>query len=217
MFDCMCNTLNSCYFRVIVPHNSVRTPDNTTLCGNQADEEFPSLLSKHCCFSRYSAKPTQSNPHHRMLLFQIYFRGVLYSENWLLALSCTSVRPSDRAEHVAFHRNDSREKRSVHFSNFMQRRKAVPYRRFGTAYWFHLQGSGSPLFEPSTAWPLKLWPICCPETSVTNCHSTPHKIPKERRAHLITPRKHKILFFVKFCVGNYKENSSELLLSVENC
>jgi hypothetical protein len=35
-----------------------------------------------------------------------------------------------------------------------------------------------------TAWPLKMGPIGCPETSVRNHHSALRKIPKERISHL---------------------------------
>ena len=35
-----------------------------------------------------------------------------------------------------------------------------------------------------TAWPLKIGPISCAETSVPNYHSTLRKIPEERRSHL---------------------------------
>jgi hypothetical protein len=33
-----------------------------------------------------------------------------------------------------------------------------------------------------TSWPLKMGPICCPETSVQNYHSTVRNIPEERRS-----------------------------------
>jgi len=36
--------------------------------------------------------------------------------------------------------------RSALFWNFTQRRIVVSYRRFGTTYWFHPQGSSSPRF-----------------------------------------------------------------------
>ena len=49
------------------------------------------------------------------------------------------------------------------------------YRRFGTSYRSHLQG---------TACPLKMGPIGCPETSVNNYGSTLRNIPEERRSHL---------------------------------
>ena len=61
----------------------------------------------------------------------------------------------------------------------------VSGRRFGTTYRSHLPRSSSPknaFFL--TAWPLKMGPIDCPETSVRYYHSTLRKIPKERRSHL---------------------------------
>jgi len=36
-----------------------------------------------------------------------------------------------------------------------------------------------------TAWPLKMVPIGCPETSVLNNHSTLRALPEERRTHLL--------------------------------
>ena len=51
-----------------------------------------------------------------------------------------------------------------------QRTVLIPYRRFGTTYQSHLQGSRSP---------------SCPETSVRNCHYTLRNDPKERRSHLL--------------------------------
>ena len=83
-----------------------------------------------------------------------------------------------------------------------QCRFVVSYRRFGTTYRFHLQGSRNPRTMPGTlrqwngwwlflsillgrlAWPLKMAPIRCPETSVTNYQSTLHNIPEEWRSYL---------------------------------
>jgi hypothetical protein len=45
------------------------------------------------------------------------------------------------------------------------------YRRFGTTYKSHLQGS------------FTMGPISCPETSVNNYHTTPCNIPEQRRSH----------------------------------
>jgi hypothetical protein len=56
----------------------------------------------------------------------------------------------------------------------------IPYRCFGTTYRFHLHGSNP---RSLTAWPLRMGPIGCFETSVRNYHSTPRKIPKESRSH----------------------------------
>jgi hypothetical protein len=35
----------------------------------------------------------------------------------------------------------------------------------------------------SSSWPVKMGPICCPETSVNNYRTTPHNIPEGRRSH----------------------------------
>jgi hypothetical protein len=76
---------------------------------------------------------------------------------------------------------------SVLFWDFMQHRVVVMYRRFETTYRSHLQGSSSPRR------PLKMGPIGHPETSVQNCHSMLHKIPKEHRSHLHHGRSLKLL------------------------
>jgi hypothetical protein len=41
-----------------------------------------------------------------------------------------------------------------------------------------------------TAWPFKMGPIGCPETSVRNYNSTVHKIPKERRSQITSNHYH---------------------------
>lgn len=41
----------------------------------------------------------------------------------------------------------------------------------------------SPAVQAWNAWPLKMGPISCVETSVRTCHSTLRKIPEERRYH----------------------------------
>jgi hypothetical protein len=58
--------------------------------------------------------------------------------------------------------------RFAHFWDTKQRWVVVLYRRFGTIYRCHLQGSRS----ARIFWPLKMRPICCPETSIQNYHST---------------------------------------------
>ena len=50
------------------------------------------------------------------------------------------------------------------------------YRRCETPYRFHLQGSSSPSHSSWTAWPLKMRPTGCPETSVTINALTSQKI-----------------------------------------
>jgi hypothetical protein len=60
---------------------------------------------------------------------------------------------------------------------FARCRVVIPYRRFGTTYESHLQGSE----QLWSALPLKMGPVCCPEKSVGNYHSALRKIPKESR------------------------------------
>jgi hypothetical protein len=67
--------------------------------------------------------------------------------------------------------------RSALFCDTTQSWVVVLYRRFGTTYRGNIQESRSPR-------PLKLWPICCPETSVENCRSSLPNIPEETRLHL---------------------------------
>jgi hypothetical protein len=55
------------------------------------------------------------------------------------------------------------------------------YRRFEITHRSNLQGS-SINFKPWTAWCLKMGPIVCPETSVTNSQSTRRNSQKERRS-----------------------------------
>jgi hypothetical protein len=52
-------------------------------------------------------------------------------------------------------------------------RLVIVYWRFGTTYQSHLQDS----------WPLKMGPICCPETSLNNYHTAPCNIPEECSSH----------------------------------
>jgi hypothetical protein len=71
--------------------------------------------------------------------------------------------------------------RSALVWNITQRREAFPYRRFGTNYWSHIQ---RPRIPRRISWPLNIWPIVCPETSVSNYHYTLRNIPEERRTYL---------------------------------
>jgi len=54
---------------------------------------------------------------------------------------------------------------------------AIPYPRFGTSCWVH--------FSSRISWPLKVGPICCPETSVRYYRYTLRNIQGERRSHPI--------------------------------
>jgi hypothetical protein len=67
-----------------------------------------------------------------------------------------------------------------------QRWVVVHYRRFGSTYRSHLQGSRSPRRKLAswTSWSLKMRTICCLETSVMNYHSTLRNIPEEHRSDL---------------------------------
>jgi hypothetical protein len=65
---------------------------------------------------------------------------------------------------------------SALFWDITQRRVVILYRRFGTTY----------LSNCCTSWPLKMGPICCPETSVKGHHSTLRNIPEERRSQMIS-------------------------------
>jgi hypothetical protein len=40
-----------------------------------------------------------------------------------------------------------------------------------------------PTFQDNVSVPVKMGPICCPETSVNNYHTTPHNIPEECSSH----------------------------------
>jgi hypothetical protein len=50
------------------------------------------------------------------------------------------------------------------------------YRHFGTTYGSHFNGQ-------AVQEPLKMGPICCPETSVTNYQSTLHNVTEEQKPH----------------------------------
>jgi hypothetical protein len=122
------------------------------------------------------------------------------------------------------------------FLDDTHRRLVAIYRRFGTTYRSHIQGSSSPTILPEplvtqlyrewcgrwlitahtilyisayvkyarhsswTAWPLRMGPIGCTETSVNNYKSTLPNIPEELRSHLHRDRSLKSLK-VTFCVS----------------
>jgi hypothetical protein len=68
---------------------------------------------------------------------------------------------------------------------------------FRETHWSPLQGFSSSRRKPHpfwTAWPLKMEPIGCPETSVNKYRSTPRNIPEERRSRSV------ILFH---CISRY--------------
>jgi hypothetical protein len=72
--------------------------------------------------------------------------------------------------------------RSALFWGITQRLVLVLYRRFGTTYRSHLQGSRIPRRKVSfwNSWPLNMGPVPCSETSVRDYHSTLRNIPEER-------------------------------------
>ena len=63
-----------------------------------------------------------------------------------------------------FQDSTAKEKRTALIWPITQRVVVIPYRRFGTTYWFHVQGSRI------NSWPLKMGREGCPETSVRNYH-----------------------------------------------
>jgi uncharacterized membrane protein YgcG len=65
---------------------------------------------------------------------------------------------------------------SVLFCDITQRRVVILYRRFGTTYQSHLQGS-------QTSWSSKMGLIPCPETSEKDYHTALRNTPEERRSH----------------------------------
>jgi hypothetical protein len=72
--------------------------------------------------------------------------------------------------------------RSALLWDITQRRVVILYRRVGTTYRSHLKGSRSPFFSSWTSWPLKMGPICCPETSIKDYRATLRNIPEELRS-----------------------------------
>jgi hypothetical protein len=72
---------------------------------------------------------------------------------------------------------DKPPRRSTLFRDITLRRVVVVHRLFGTTYRCCLLGP-----RVSDPWPLKMGPIRCPETSVSNYHTTQRNIPEERRS-----------------------------------
>ena len=56
----------------------------------------------------------------------------------------------------------------------------TPYRRFGTTYRSHIQGS-----RGLDSWPVKMGPIGCHETSVRKYHSILRNIPEDHISHVL--------------------------------
>jgi hypothetical protein len=74
--------------------------------------------------------------------------------------------------------------KSALFWNITRGRVVILYRRFGTTYRSHLQGSISPRRQERTSWPLKMGPMQRPETPVKDYHSSLRNIPEERRSQI---------------------------------
>jgi hypothetical protein len=75
--------------------------------------------------------------------------------------------------------------RSALFWDITQRRVVIPYRRLGTTYRSHLQGSRSPsrIASSRNSWPFKMEPIRRTETSVKDNHSTLRNTSEECRSN----------------------------------
>jgi hypothetical protein len=69
--------------------------------------------------------------------------------------------------------------RSALFWDVTRRRVVIVYRRFGTTYRPHLQGSRG----RGDSWHLKMGTTRCPETMVNNYNTTPRDIAQERRSY----------------------------------
>ena len=77
--------------------------------------------------------------------------------------------------------------RNTLFWPITQRVVVITCRRFGTTYRFRLQVSTMQEFfniQFLNSRPLKMGPICCPETSVRNYHYTLRSRPEMRGSHL---------------------------------
>jgi hypothetical protein len=63
---------------------------------------------------------------------------------------------------------------------------SLPSLRTRLCWCLHTYIDASACFQPSswTAWCLKMGPVCCPETQVTNCQPAPCDIPQEQRSQL---------------------------------
>jgi len=68
------------------------------------------------------------------------------------------------------------------FWDLTQHRMVVCYRRFGTTYRSHLRGPSS--YSSWTVWFLKMCPIGCPKTSVTNYQSALSNTLEGRMSHI---------------------------------
>jgi hypothetical protein len=76
----------------------------------------------------------------------------------------------------------------------------------------HTHRTVLPLYKYTlTAWPLWIGPICCPETSVTNRHSTLREVPKERRSDLgLSPSQSIYCLLLKFPSSKYCKQMAQV-------
>ena len=90
-------------------------------------------------------------------------------------------RPTgDRISLTWFRASFAKSITSVLFWNTAQRRVVIPYRRFGTTYQSHLEGSRKP-----NSWPSTMGLVGCPHTSLSNYHHTLRNIPEHRRSRVL--------------------------------
>ena len=85
--------------------------------------------------------------------------------------------------------------RSALLWDILQLKMVIRHQHFGTTYWFHLQISRSLSFWIS--WPLKMGPIGCSETSVSNNHSMLCNNPEECRPHVHRGGSSKLLIYCR--------------------
>jgi hypothetical protein len=100
--------------------------------------------------------------------------GMLREVDWYLStdVSRQLIGPTFKGQAVReCYLPTFRDNLSVPFSKLKQSKKNVIYRRFGTTYLLHAQGSSSSRKTSWTAVPLRMGPIGCTETSVSNYQS----------------------------------------------
>jgi hypothetical protein len=101
-----------------------------------------------------------------------------------------------------------------------QRRSVITYLRFRTTHRTHFQGSSSPL-KTLTAWPLKMVPIRCAETSVINYQLMFRIIPKVRYlCRIYSPYPHnlqRLHFMLSYCIHCIVQPVKRPIHSQLNC
>jgi hypothetical protein len=103
--------------------------------------------------------------------------NITYSERVSVALV---IQHAKRMRHPWFQVSAAMFMRSALFWYITQRRVVILYRRFGTMYWPHLQGSSSLLgFLDPSRWDRYV----IPKRRYNDYHSTLRNMPEERRSH----------------------------------